>query len=120
VSWTGGREKVQTLLTRAERDPATAQTVLQEATGWLERRVVTQLVAELPAGAEHLRELQFRHAGLADDYRAPAAAVAALAWLRAAEAMLEGGMKPQALPVLVAILPTREEAEQAEQISSNW
>lgn len=107
------RIAVYSLLPSADLRPADAQAHLQKATGWLERRIVNRLVDELPGGIEHLQDLQFRHRDLADDFRAPAAAVAALGWLRAAEAMREGGMKPEPLTILVAMFSARDEAEPA-------
>jgi hypothetical protein len=106
------RAAVRTLLPQAELDDDPRE-ILQEATAWLERRVVDRLVDEVHAGADHLREIQFRYAGLDGDLGAPAAGVAALAWLRCAEAMLEGGMEPEALVILVGLFPTRDEAEHA-------
>jgi len=107
------RVALYSLLPSAELRAADAQPLLRKATGRLDRRVVDRLVDELPGGIEHLQDLQFRHRGLPDDFQAPAAGVAALAWLRAAEAMLKGGMKAPALAILVAMLPAHDDAEHA-------
>jgi hypothetical protein len=107
------RADLWALLLRAEPSSADPRAYLRKATAWLERRVVDKLADELHGGVEHLREIQFRHAGLSDDFRAPAAAVAALAWLRAAEMMLEAGMEPEALAILAKLFPARGEVDQA-------
>jgi hypothetical protein len=105
------RVAVYSLLPSAELRAADAQPLLRKATGRLDRRVVDRLVDELPGGIEHLQDMQFRHRSLPDDFRAPAAGVAALAWLRGAEAMLKSGMKAPALAILVAMLPARDDAD---------
>src|SRR6266508_4786007 len=107
------RDGLRRLLVEAENNWTEPQWLLQAATGWMQRRTVDKLVEELLDGIEQLRELQLRHAGLVDVAKAPVAAVAALAWCRAAETMLEAEKKPQELAVLVAVFPARDEAGHA-------
>jgi hypothetical protein len=104
------RTDLRVLVVDAERGSPDPQVIPQEATGRLDRRLVDLLLPTVRDGIEQVREVQFRHVGLDRDDRAPVAAVAALAWLRSTEWMLETGMEPQALAVLVAMFPARDEA----------
>jgi len=105
------RDALRSLLGRAHRGSSDPQELLREATGRLHRRVVNQLVDEVHAGIEHLKDVWIANFGLQRFEQSPAAAVVALAWLRAAERMLKAGMSPRELGNLVVLFAARDEAE---------
>jgi hypothetical protein len=105
------QDALRSLLGRAHRGSSDPQELLREATGRLHRRVVNQLVDEAHAGIEHLKDVWIGNFGLERFDRSPAAAVVALAWLRAAERMLEAGISPRELGNLVVLFAVRDEAE---------
>jgi hypothetical protein len=93
------------------KDRVNPQEALMDMTSRLPASVVEDLRDLLDQGLEAIRDeaIQLSHY-LRDEWRIPAAAFWAVAWLEAAENALVGGARPQELSVLVALVATQPES----------